>query len=123
MIKIKRVYDKPDTNDGVRILVDRLWPRGISKHAARIDQWLKEVAPTPELRAWFSHDPAKFQEFKKAYSRQLREKRAILNDIKRLARQHGIVSLLYAAKDPQCNNAVVLRDYLKQSVPGSKRTG
>ena len=114
MIKIKRVYDKPDKNDGVRILVDRLWPRGISKHAARIDQWLKDVAPTPELRQWFSHDPAKFKEFKKAYSRQLLEKRAILKDIKRLAQQHGIVSLLYAAKDPQCNNAVVLRDYLKR---------
>ena len=114
MIKIKRVYEKPDTNDGVRILVDRLWPRGISKRAARIDQWLKDVAPTPALRQWFSHDPAKFQEFKKVYSRQLREKRAILNDIKRLAQQHGIVSLLYAAKDPQCNNAVVLRDYLQR---------
>ena len=123
MIKIKRVYDKPDTNDGVRILVDRLWPRGISKQAARIDQWLKDVAPTPALRQWFSHDPAKFQEFKQAYRGQLRRKRAILPDIKRLARQHGVVSLLYAAKDPQCNNAVVLRDYLKKSVPGSKRTG
>ena len=114
MIKIKRVYDKPDTNDGVRILVDRLWPRGISKHAARIDQWLKDVAPTPELRQWFSHDPAKFQAFKKAYRGQLQEKKVILKDIKRLAQQHGIVSLLYAAKDPQCNNAVVLRDYLKR---------
>ena len=123
MIKIKRVYDKPDTNDGVRILVDRLWPRGISKHAARIDQWFKEVAPTSALRQWFSHDPTKFQEFKTAYRGQLRRKRAILNDIKRLAQQHGIVSLLYAAKDPQCNNAVVLRDYLRKSVPGSKKTG
>ena len=122
MIKIKRVYDKPDTNDGVRILVDRLWPRGISKHAARIDHWLKDVAPTPALRQWFSHDPTKFQEFKKAYRGQLRRQRAILNDIKRLAQQHGIVSLLYAAKDPQCNNAVVLRDYLKKSVPDSKGT-
>ena len=112
MIKIKRVYDKPDTHDGVRILVDRLWPRGVSKHAARIDQWLKDVAPTPALRQWFAHDPTKFQEFKQAYRGQLRRKRAILNDIKRLAQQHGIVSLLYAAKDPQCNNAIVLRDYL-----------
>ena len=112
MIKIKRVYDTPDTNDGVRILVDRLWPRGISKQAARIDQWLKDVAPTPALRQWFAHDPAKFKEFKTAYLGQLREKKVILNDIKRMAQPHGVVSLLYAAKDPQYNHAVVLRDYL-----------
>lgn len=113
MIQIKRIYDKPDKGDGVRILVDRLWPRGVSKRAAQVDAWLKDIAPSPGLRIWFSHDREKFSEFRKLYVRELRDKKDILGKIQQMAGKKNM-TLLCAAKDPKCNHAIILRDYLNK---------
>jgi uncharacterized protein YeaO (DUF488 family) len=112
---IKRVYDPPGPADGRRVLVDRLWPRGLKKQAAQIDLWLKTVAPSTELRRWFGHDPARWPEFRKRYRAELADNPA-LEELRRLARQ-GRVTLLYAARDPNHNNAVVLRELLLESGP------
>lgn len=110
-MKIKRIYEEPDPSDGRRILVDRLWPRGLSKERARVDWWLKEIAPSDELRHWFGHDPARWQEFRTRYRSELKGQRALLDELKSLARKEP-VTLLYAAKDQEHNNAVVLRELL-----------
>lgn len=110
-MKIKRIYEEPDPCDGRRILVDRLWPRGLSKERARVDWWLKEIAPSDELRRWFGHDPARWQEFRARYRSELKGQRALLDELKSLARKEP-VTLLYAAKDQEHNNAVVLRELL-----------
>lgn len=112
MIKARRVYEKPTDEDGFRILVDRLWPRGISKESARADLWLKEVAPSEDLRRWFSHDPKKWIEFKKRYRMELEEKKEIIDTIRSLERKNGKITLLYAAKDTEHNNAAFLKEYL-----------
>ncbi|HEY8189124.1 MAG TPA: DUF488 domain-containing protein [Micavibrio sp.] len=112
-VHIKRAYAQPDQKDGVRILVDRLWPRGLAKEKAKIDLWLKEIAPSAELRMWFGHDPDKWAEFKKRYRAELKkngEQTAIL----KAAMKKGPVTLIYAAKDEEHNNAVVLRDVLSR---------
>jgi len=109
MIKIKRIYDPASPNDGKRILVDRLWPRGIRKDEARIDEWLKDIAPSNDLRKWFSHDPSKWQKFKKRYEKELKNKSVILETIREEAKTN-MVTLLYAAKDVRHNNAVVLKE-------------
>lgn len=111
MIRSKRVYDEPAAEDGKRILVDRLWPRGISKDAARIDEWLKEIAPSDELRKWFGHDPARWDEFRERYRRELEAKAELLEQLRGLAKK-GTVTLLFAAKDEAHNNAVVLKEML-----------
>ncbi|ANA41526.1 MULTISPECIES: DUF488 domain-containing protein [Geobacter] len=111
MIRIKRVYDEPTPEDGKRILVDRLWPRGITKDKARIDEWLKEVAPSDGLRQWFGHDPARWDEFRERYRRELDAKAELLDGLRKLA-AGGTVTLLFAAKDEKHNNAVVLKDIL-----------
>jgi uncharacterized protein YeaO (DUF488 family) len=111
MIGIKRVYDPPSAHDGKRILVDRLWPRGLKRDEAAIDEWMKELAPSDELRKWFSHDPAKWPEFKKRYRKELEAKSGLLGELKGYAR-HGTATLLYAAKDTEHNNAVVLKEFL-----------
>ncbi|HVB22398.1 MAG TPA: DUF488 domain-containing protein [Ktedonobacteraceae bacterium] len=110
-IAIKRAYDEPAQEDGTRILVDRLWPRGLSKERALIDVWLKEIAPSDELRKWFAHDPEKFTEFRSRYKAELAAGEGIdaLGRLYELARQ-GPITLLYAAHDTEHNNAVVLRD-------------
>jgi len=110
-IAIKRAYDEPAQDDGTRILVDRLWPRGLSKERAHIDLWLKEIAPSDELRKWFAHDPEKFAEFRSRYKAELVSGEGIdaLGRLYELARQ-GPITLLYAAHDTEHNNAVVLRD-------------
>ncbi len=110
-IAIKRAYDEPAQDDGTRILVDRLWPRGLSKERAQIDVWLKEIAPSNELRKWFAHDPEKFAEFRSRYKAELASGEAIdaIGRLYELARQ-GQVTLVYAAHDTEHNNAVVLRD-------------
>jgi uncharacterized protein YeaO (DUF488 family) len=112
-IAIKRAYDEPAQDDGTRILVDRLWPRGLSKEQAHIDLWLKEIAPSDELRKWFAHDPEKFAEFRSRYKAELASGEAIdaLGRLHEMARQ-GQVTLVYAAHDTEHNNAVVLRDLL-----------
>jgi uncharacterized protein YeaO (DUF488 family) len=108
MIKVKRVYNPPAKEDGIRILVDRLWPRGISKEKAKADLWSKEIAPSNDLREWFSHDPKKWEEFKEKYEAELKNKVELLRKIKQMEKEKGIVTLLYSAKDEEHNNAVAL---------------
>ncbi len=110
-VKLKRAYEKPAPEDGMRILVDRLWPRGIKKEAAVIDRWDKELAPSTELRQWFGHEPERWPEFKRRYTKELHQHAALLEELRGLAR-HGPLTLVYAARDELHNEAVVLRDML-----------
>lgn len=112
MIKLKRAYDKPAKQDGLRILVDRLWPRGLSKEAAEIDLWLKDLAPSDKLRKWFDHDPAKWDEFTKQYARELDQKGDLIA-LLRHRTEEGTVTFVYSAKDEQRNNAVALKAFLQ----------
>ncbi len=114
-IALKRVYDEPAEDDGKRVLVDRLWPRGLSKERARVDLWLKEVAPSSELRKWFGHEPEKFTEFRRRYKAELDVEVAQtkLADLRDMAKREHI-TLVFAAHDAEHNNAVVLRDLLLQ---------
>ena len=118
-IAIKRVYEPAAEGDGTRILVDRLWPRGVSKVAAHIDLWLKDIAPSTELRRWFNHDPARWKEFAVRYRAELRKLEALLDVIRQRARA-GPVTLLFSTRDEELNQAMVLQDVLKQST-GRKR--
>ncbi|MCL6526089.1 MAG: DUF488 domain-containing protein [Thermaceae bacterium] len=112
-VSLKRAYDPPTKDDGCRVLVDRLWPRGLAKEKARLDLWLKEVAPSTELRQWFGHDPEKWTEFRQRYRAELRHNPAWL-ELQALARQQDL-TLVYAAKDPLHNEAVVLQELLEHS--------
>lgn len=116
LVAQKRVYDTPDPGDGLRVLVDRLWPRGLSKERARVDVWLKDVAPSRELRAWFGHDPVKFEEFRRRYEAELATEpaRSALAELRELARKQH-VTLVFAAHDTEHCNAVVLRELLARS--------
>lgn len=109
-IRIKRVYEAPAADDGVRVLVDRLWPRGLSKADAHVDHWLKELAPSAALRQWFDHDPRRWVEFQRRYRRELEASPSVAA-LRDLAKR-GTITLLFAAKEPQYNNAAALRDYL-----------
>ncbi len=111
VIKIKRIYDPPAGNDGFRVLVDRLWPRGIKKENAKVDLWAKQIAPTTELRKWFDHDPAKFDEFRLRYARELESNGDAMKQIIDAAGNRAI-TLLYAARDTIYNHAAVLRSLL-----------
>lgn len=111
MIKIKRIYEVPEKKDGFRILADRLWPRGISKQNARVDLWLKEIAPSDKLRKWFSHDPKKWIDFKSKYTKEL-ENNPLLQRIKQLEKENKTLTLLYSAKDREHNNVVALYEIL-----------
>ncbi len=108
---LKRAYDTPDARDGFRILVDRLWPRGVTKGDARIDLWCKEIAPSPELRTWFGHDPDKFAEFRRRYRLELAANPHAVSTI-RAHLERGAVTLVYGARDPDHNHAVVLAEFL-----------
>ena len=112
-IKIKRVYDEAKKGDGKRILVDRLWPRGLSKADAKVDLWLKEIAPSTALRRWFGHEPNKWAEFKRRYSAELERNRDQLSFLERVASE-GKVTLVYGAKDQEHNGAVVLKEFLER---------
>jgi uncharacterized protein YeaO (DUF488 family) len=112
-ILIKRIYDAPDHSDGVRVLVDRLWPRGVTKKAAALDFWMKELAPSTELRKWFSHDPARWEGFRQRYRRELRKHGAQLEALKAQAAKRR-VTLLYGARDTVHNEAVVLQEALSK---------
>lgn len=112
VIKLKRVYEKPDKSDGFRILVDRLWPRGLSKEKAQVDLWLKDIAPSNELRKWFGHDPAKWIEFQSRYKQELEDKQEVLEELKQIIKEKKDVTLLYSARDTKHNNAVVLEELL-----------
>lgn len=114
MIQLKRIYEAASEADGYRILVDRMWPRGVSKAKAQVDLWLKDIAPSKELRQWFGHDPEKWDGFYKQYQAELAEKPELVQQIRDLEQEHGTVTLLYAAKDEQHNNAVVLGDFVKR---------
>jgi uncharacterized protein YeaO (DUF488 family) len=112
-IRLKRVYDEPVKSDGHRILVDRLWPRGVNKKKARVDQWLEDVAPSTKLRKWFAHDPGKWKEFKKRYTAELDVHHEQVKKLLREARKRT-VTLLFSAKDTEHNNAVALKDYIER---------
>ncbi len=113
MILTKRVYEKSWKNDGFRVLVDRLWPRGLTKEKAKVDLWLKEIAPTDELRKWFHHQEGNWNEFVKRYKAELGKKKELLSELKKLQKEHGTVTLLYGSKDEKQNQAVVLASVLK----------
>jgi uncharacterized protein YeaO (DUF488 family) len=110
-VAIKRVYQEPSDEDGTRVLVDRLWPRGLTKQKANVDLWLKDIAPSTELRKWFSHDPAKWAAFRERYAIELKSKTALLEQLKKLSKE-GRVTLLYGAKDELHNEAVILRQWI-----------
>ena len=116
-IKVKRVYDPPDPRDGARVLVDRLWPRGARKEGAKLTLWLKDLAPSDELRRWFGHDPAHFAEFSRRYWAELSANNDAARQVEDLIKA-GPVTLLYAAHDAEHNNARVLADYLKTRTAG-----
>ncbi len=111
-LRIKRVYDAPEAADGYRVLVDRLWPRGLSKERADVDLWLGAVAPSPALRTWWQHDPARMDEFAARYRAELATSPA-LDELRGVIRDHPVTTLLFAAHDPRINHAVVLRDVLE----------
>ena len=111
-IRIKRVYEEPVKQDGVRILVDRLWPRGLTKEKAKIDFWPKSLAPSTELRLWYDHDPAKWDEFKTRYFAELEKNPEIVQELLTRARR-GPVTFLYSSKEERLNNAVALKEYLE----------
>ncbi len=113
MIRVKRVYDAPEKKDGFRILVDRLWPRGLSKSVAKVDLWLKEIAPSDRLRKWFDHELKRWPAFKKKYTEELKESGQWIAKIRELERKNGTVTLLFGAKDTDHNQAVVLNRLLK----------
>jgi uncharacterized protein YeaO (DUF488 family) len=119
-ILLKRAYDKPSESDGTRILVDGMWPRGVSKQEVRIDIWLKDLAPSKELRKWFGHDPNKWNEFQSRYFQELQDHPEAVNTIIDHTRK-GPVTLVYAAKDTEHNNAVALKKYLKSQAGGKKQ--
>lgn len=110
-LKTKRIYDKPAESDGFRVLVDRIWPRGVSKAEADLDEWLKDIAPSTELRKWFGHDPSKMEEFTKRYEAELDENPAVAT-LRGYMEDHEVVTLLYGAKDMKDNQAVVLANYM-----------
>lgn len=111
-LSLKRAYETPAASDGRRILIDRLWPRGLSKKKAAVDEWMKELAPSSELRRWFSHDPAKWQEFRRRYKHELTGHRELVDKLARLASRRRI-TLVYSARDEKHNDAVVLASVLK----------
>ena len=115
-ICVKRIYEAFSASDDYRILVDRLWPRGITKENAHIDKWLKDIAPSTELRKWFDHDPEKWEEFKGKYHLELKDAAAVgelLNDV----RKHQVVTLLFAAKERHYNHAIVLQQFINEHLP------
>jgi len=112
-VKIKRVYEPPLSDDGSRILVDRLWPRGLTKEKAHVDLWLKEVAPSTELRQWFGHDPAKWKSFRGRYETEIRNNDNLIRELKEIAKK-DTVTLLYGAGDEKHNEALVLKQFLER---------
>jgi uncharacterized protein YeaO (DUF488 family) len=114
--RLKRAYDPPESTDGFRVLIDRLWPRGVSREEAKLDDWEKELAPSSGLREWFGHEPSRFEEFRRRYVDELRGKRPLLSALRRRARG-GTLTLVYAARDTEHNDAVVLAEVLRRGLP------
>ena len=113
-VRVKRIYDDADVGDGYRVLIDHVWPRGISRERARLDDWVRELAPSDELRRWFDHDPARFEEFRVRYRDELVDRRDRLLELARRARS-GPVTIVYAARDQEHNNAVVVADLVRDA--------
>jgi uncharacterized protein YeaO (DUF488 family) len=113
VVKAKRIYEPPSKDDGYRIFVERLWPRGFTKERARFDLWFKDITPSPELHKWFHHDPERWNEFKKKYRKEL-EKSGMLLELKRIIREKKIVDLVYSTKSEEHNNAIILIEFLKE---------
>jgi uncharacterized protein YeaO (DUF488 family) len=111
-VRVKRIYDQADAGDGYRVLIDHVWPRGVSHERARLDDWARELAPSDELRRWFAHDPARFDEFRARYRSELAAQRDRLRELARRARD-GPITILFAARDREHNNAVVLAELLR----------
>ena len=111
-VRLKRAYESAGAADGYRVLIDRLWPRGVSRRKARLDEWARELAPSAELRRWFAHDPARFDEFRRRYTVELAAQEEKLRELRRRARE-GTVTLVYAARDTEHNDAVVLAERLR----------
>ena len=116
MIRIARIYEPPEKNEGWRVLVDRLWPRGVRKETAQVDDWMKEIAPSNELRKWFGHKPERWTEFQNRYRAELAKKKEHIEMLRAMEKKHGTVTLLFGAKDLEHNQAVVLRGFLKAKV-------
>jgi len=114
LIKVKRIYDTPSHEDGFRILVDRLWPRGLSRMRAEIDLWFKEIAPSPQLRRWYGHDPTKWKEFKQRYFTELEGKKELVKILLTLEKEKEVITLQYSARDEKHNNAQALKEYLRK---------
>ena len=119
MITLRRVYDREAPGEGYKVLVDRLWPRGISKEKAGWSEWIKDVAPSDNLRKWYSHDPDKWDRFRLMYKEELRDKEEILARLRQLEAEHGTLTLLYSSKEEKINNAVALREFLMH--PGMEK--
>ena len=119
-IRLKRAYEAAARSDGYRILIDRLWPRGVSRDQARLDEWERELAPSAELRQWFGHEPSRFEEFRRRYIEELRHQRPRLTELRRRARA-GTLTLVYAARDSEHNDAVVLAAVLRGGMPRPDR--
>ena len=122
IVTTKRVYDPVDPDEGVRVLVDRLWPRGVSKQSLKADHWLREVAPSNQLRQWFGHDPKRWEEFKLRYAAELQAKPEAMQFLLGLARERGLV-LLYSARDLQFNQAIALQQHLASLMQNDKDAG
>ncbi|HEY3645652.1 MAG TPA: DUF488 family protein [Gammaproteobacteria bacterium] len=113
-VHIKRIYLKSAKSDGCRVLVDRLWPRGLSKAKAKVDRWLRDIAPSTRLRKWYGHDPERWTEFKRRYRAELKGEKDAVRDLKALLKEHKTVTLLFSSKEEQRNNAVALKTYLRK---------
>jgi uncharacterized protein YeaO (DUF488 family) len=113
MFKLKRVYDASEASDGYRVLVDRIWPRGVSKEKARIDLWMKEIAPSDALRKWFGHDPERWGEFQRRYREELQNEIGLIDQLQQLEKQHGTLTLVFSARDEHHNQAVALHAFLQ----------
>lgn len=116
-VRIKRAYDDPSADDGYRLLIDRLWPRGVSRERAALDEWNKDLAPSGELRKWFGHDPERFDEFRRRYTAELHDQRDCIRDLRRRAGE-GTLTLVYSAHDTDHNDAVVLADIVRRGFRG-----
>jgi len=114
LITVRRIYDRELPGEGYKVLVDRIWPRGVSREQVALDEWMKEVAPGADLRKWFGHDPARWDRFKEMYEKELLQRGELLKKLKSLEMEHGMLTLVYAASDTEHNNAVALKDFLSK---------
>lgn len=113
-VKLKRIYLKPASGDGYRVLVDRLWPRGLSKQKAKVDHWLRDIAPSTVLRKWYGHEPKRWPEFKRRYGAELKRNQAAVKELRGLLRTHKTLTLLFSSKEERLNNAAALKTYLRK---------